>query len=247
MVPMRMRAGVVIAAVGALGVIAVLLQPSAVPPNPTTGPIPRPPGPTAMEEAGRAEEAGPHAPPPRVPRKVPRTRAGLSPAPESRRTEAPAGAGPADADRDVTGAPDTPEGGGPLEQPGLRSAEEPAPPASVSIGAGETQAVPGPVLAPPVLLPEASTYPQDAQTVEVDRSLLTPRIRVVAPEGRVVVRVLVRADGTAAKVEIVATSGHPDLDRAALERAAGWTFQPATRDGVPIDAWVVIAVRFIVP
>ncbi|HET6947917.1 MAG TPA: TonB family protein [bacterium] len=246
MVPMRMRVGVVIAAVGAFGVIAVLRQPSAVPPNPTTGPIPRPPGPTAMEEAGRSEEAGLQAPP-RVPRKVPRARPGLSPAPESRRTEAPAGGGPADADRDVTGAPDAPEGGGPLEQPGLPSAEEPAPPASVSIGAGETQAGPGPVLAPPVLLPEASTYPQDAQTVEVDRSLLTPRIRVVAPEGRVVVRVLVRADGTAAKVEIVATSGHPDLDRAALERAAEWTFQPATRDGIPIDAWVVIAVRFIVP
>ena len=135
----------------------------------------------------------------------------------------------------------------PLEQPGLPSAEEPAPPASVSIGAGETQAVPGPVLVPPVLLPEASTYPQDAQIVEVDRSLLTPRIRVVAPEGRVVVRVLVRADGTAAKVEIVATSGHPDLDRAALERAGAWRFQPATRDGVPIDAWVVIPVRFVVP
>jgi protein TonB len=98
-----------------------------------------------------------------------------------------------------------------------------------------------------VLLTEAPEYPDDAQTVEVDRSLVTPRIRVVAPEGRVVVRVLVRADGTAAKVEIVTTSGHPDLDRAALERAAAWRFQPATQDGVPIDAWVVISVRFVVP
>ena len=244
---MRMRAGMVIAAVGALGVIAALLQPPAVPRNPTTGPATRLPGPTAMEEAGRAEEEGAHASPPRVSRKVPRTRPGPSPAPEIRRTEAPAGAWPADADRDVTGAPDAREGGEPREQPQVRSAEEPAPPAPPSIGAGEAQAVARPVLVPPVLLTDAAAYPQDALTVEVDRSLLTPRIRVVAPEGRVVVRVLVRADGTAAKVEIVATSGHPDLDRAALERAGAWRFQPATRDGVPIDAWVVIPVRFVAP
>jgi protein TonB len=98
-----------------------------------------------------------------------------------------------------------------------------------------------------VLLSEAWGYPVVLQTVELDRSLLTPELRVVAPQGRVVVRVLVRADGTAARVEIATTSGHPGLDRAALERAASWRFRSATRDGVPIDAWAVIPVRFVVP
>lgn len=105
----------------------------------------------------------------------------------------------------------------------------------------------GPVLSPPVLLTATTHYPGDAYSVTVDRSLLTPELRLVVPEGRVVLRVLVRPDGTVERVEVVESSGHPVLDRAAADAARSWKFQPATRDGEPIAAWAIIPVRFVVP
>jgi protein TonB len=70
-------------------------------------------------------------------------------------------------------------------------------------------------------------------------------LHLLASEGRVVIRVLVRGDGTVGTVLVNQSSGNPALDRAAVEAAAFWRFQPATRDGVAIDAWAVIPVRFV--
>ena len=60
------------------------------------------------------------------------------------------------------------------------------------------------------------------------------------------VRALVQADGTAARIEIIATSGSPVLDRAAEAAVRRWLFAPATRDGVPIDAYVTFKIRYVV-
>jgi len=62
-----------------------------------------------------------------------------------------------------------------------------------------------------------------------------------------VVRVFVRADGTVGTVLLSQSSGNSALDRAALEAASSWRFQPATRDGLAIEAWAVIPVRFVLP
>lgn len=102
------------------------------------------------------------------------------------------------------------------------------------------------VLTPPVLVSGSADYPGDAYAVAVDRSRLTPELRLILPEGRVVLRVLVRPDGTVDQVEVAASSGHPELDRAAAEAAQSWQFRPATRDGEPIAAWAVIPVRFVI-
>lgn len=104
-----------------------------------------------------------------------------------------------------------------------------------------------PILRPPVLLTPSAVYPGDAGQVTIDRSRLTPEIRHVAAQGRVVLRVLVRADGAVGGVEVAASSGHPLLDAAAAKASAGWRFQPATRDGDPIEAWALVPVRFVVP
>lgn len=106
-------------------------------------------------------------------------------------------------------------------------------------------ALPTSIVTPPVLLDHSPAYPRDAYIVAVDRSLLIPELRLFASEGRVVVRVLVRTDGTVGTVLVNQSSGNPPLDRAAVEAAASWRFQPATRDGVAIDAWAVIPVRFV--
>lgn len=104
-----------------------------------------------------------------------------------------------------------------------------------------------PILTPPVLQTPVAGYPAEGYRVVVDRAMLTPRLRIEAAQGRVVLRIRVRPDGSVAQVDVVESSGVPVLDQAAARAAAGWIFTPATRDGEPIDAWAVIPVRFVVP
>lgn len=121
----------------------------------------------------------------------------------------------------------------------------PNPPAG---GATDARPAPhAPVLSPPVLLAVPGGAPPDAVRVILDRELLTPRLRVAAAGGTVVLAILVRADGTVAQIQVRVASGHEGLDAAAVSAARRWRFRPATRDGVPIEAWAVIPVRFTVP
>jgi TonB family protein len=98
-----------------------------------------------------------------------------------------------------------------------------------------------------VLLTPVASYPSDVHAVKVDRSDLTPALVNAAAEGMVVLKLLVLADGTVGAVEIVRSSGHQALDAEAVRAGRGWRFEPATRDGRPIEAWVLIPVRFVVP
>ncbi len=56
---------------------------------------------------------------------------------------------------------------------------------------------------------------------------------------------LVGADGSAERVEIVRSSGFDALDRAALETVrTRWRFVAARRAGVRVSSWVVVPIRF---
>ncbi|NMG44549.1 TonB family protein [Aromatoleum toluvorans] len=63
-------------------------------------------------------------------------------------------------------------------------------------------------------------------------------------EGKVTLRVRVRADGRAENVEIAQTSGHPRLDAAARETVLSWRFVPARQGGTPIDSSLLVPVVF---
>lgn len=66
-------------------------------------------------------------------------------------------------------------------------------------------------------------------------------------EGVVVVRVLVGTNGRVTDVTLV-RADHPDLFSATERQArAKWRFHPATRDGVPIESWHDMTVRFEIP
>ena len=62
----------------------------------------------------------------------------------------------------------------------------------------------------------------------------------------VVVAVTVDESGHVSSVEVL-ESGGPDLDGAATGAARGWTFTPATRDGVPLASRIKIPFHFAPP
>lgn len=86
-------------------------------------------------------------------------------------------------------------------------------------------------------------YP-DVVVLTVRRSSLSSEAVLRAPEGRVRLRLLVRADGTVGSVEVLVSSGFPELDRAAADALSRWRFEPATRDGAPTDAYYLVWVTF---
>jgi protein TonB len=64
-------------------------------------------------------------------------------------------------------------------------------------------------------------------------------------QGTVTVRVLVGVDGFVERAEIADSSGFDTLDNAALETVRSrWRFVPARHDGLAIESWVLVPIRF---
>lgn len=63
-------------------------------------------------------------------------------------------------------------------------------------------------------------------------------------EGTVLVMAEVDAGGHVADASVETPSGYRDLDAAALQSIALWTFRPATRDGKPVAKWVKVPIDF---
>ena len=64
-------------------------------------------------------------------------------------------------------------------------------------------------------------------------------------QGTVTVRVLVGADGAVESAEVAESSGFDSLDDAALETVrARWRFVPARHDGLAVESWVLVPIRF---
>ena len=62
--------------------------------------------------------------------------------------------------------------------------------------------------------------------------------------GSVRVLATVAPDGSVERLELAEGSGNRDLDRAAMEAVRRWTFRPATRNGQPVTATVVVPLEF---
>jgi protein TonB len=97
----------------------------------------------------------------------------------------------------------------------------------------------------------ASSEPAGAKVDELPRPLpqnphpeypLDLRRRQIG--GRVLLRVLVQADGRVARVEIQRSSGHAALDESAVSAVRRWRFAAATTEGRPIDHEVLLPVAF---
>jgi TonB family protein len=63
-------------------------------------------------------------------------------------------------------------------------------------------------------------------------------------EGQTLLRVLVSETGAVKRVEVMQSSGHAQLDSAAVEGARDLRFQPAMRAGRRIEVWATVPVAF---
>jgi len=122
-----------------------------------------------------------------------------------------------------------------------------------------------PEMPPPVPMAKASEpvpveLPPADDTAALESSITLPRFsadylnnpppvypalaRRLGEQGRVMLRVLVRADGTPVEVEIDRSSGFARLDRAALDAVRKWRFIPARRGDTPVTAPVLVPISF---
>ena len=135
-------------------------------------------------------------------------------------------------------------------------APEPAPPAPAapSVAPPAPAAPPATVASqnPPGGTPEGATNAVVRADATNNRAALTnsriqypPISRRMREEGRVILRVLVGANGAAKEVQIKTTSGFSRLDNAARDAALrNWRFTPSKRGGQPIDDWYDIPINF---
>ena len=203
--------------------------PAAPPPEPAAA-APPPSAPARAEAPLREENPVSSAPPAaaRAERPPPAPRVKPVPPPEPAppprtKPEPPAEAAPA--------LRALAEGAAPKARP--PEAGERAAPQSASLPAGAEAAPPK---------PSAPGYGHAA--------LGNPPPRYPAParrrglEGSVLLRVHVEADGTADRVEVLESSGHALLDRAARRAVSRWRFTPAKLAGMPVSGTVDVPVSF---
>lgn len=117
-----------------------------------------------------------------------------------------------------------------------------------------------PTAEPEPLAAEVPQVPQEQKAQDKDEPLVEARYNVETlhnpkpsyplaarrrnQEGRVLLTVLVRADGTCGEARLKKTSGFELLDGSALKTVRQWRFVPARRGSDTVDSWVDVPVVF---
>jgi protein TonB len=102
------------------------------------------------------------------------------------------------------------------------------------------------VVAVPAPSPPAKV---DMPTTVADYQTKSPPVypamsKRMGEQGRVVLRVLIGADGVPQQAEVQQSSGHGRLDRAAAEAVMRWRYVPGKRGGVPETMWFQVPIEF---
>ena len=240
--------------------------PNVLPAAGPTSPVLPAAGPTPPEAPIRESRPGararlPGLPPrkPRVPQRPPEI-AETSPAPAQPSADAAAKAPPAKP-APATPLPDTPVGTSP---PQLETVVASAAPGDAPAAPGGTRGVsprlryagdapaapvaPAPGLSSREAAGGAKRAVSAASYTAGHLGNVPPvypyRARRKEIEGRVVLRVQVLPGGTALSVELLSSSGHAILDRAALRAVRAWRFVPARRGGVPVADAIDVPISF---
>lgn len=116
----------------------------------------------------------------------------------------------------------------------------PAMTAPVQTQSQVTVAAPATPPAPKMELPAS-----DADYLQNPRPVYPSMSRRLGEQGKVLVRVLIGADGVAQKAEIKQSSGFDRLDQAAMTTVQKWRYVPGKRGGVPETMWFVVPINFV--
>lgn len=119
------------------------------------------------------------------------------------------------------------------------AAAEPAPDPSPSAPAAAPEAP----AAPPA--PRIEQPSSNAAYLNNPSPGYPPLSRRMGEEGKVVLRVLISADGKPEKIEIHKSSGYERLDRHAQDTVQRWRFVPGKRNGVPEAMWNLVPINFV--
>jgi len=112
----------------------------------------------------------------------------------------------------------------------------PAPPAAEVVAS----APPAPPAPPaPIVLPRF-----DAAYLQNPAPVYPAMARRMGEQGRVLLRVVVKPDGTPDSVALRQSSGSTRLDEAALEAVRKWRFVPARQGSTPVTAAVLVPIVF---
>ncbi|HVZ42822.1 MAG TPA: TonB family protein [Ramlibacter sp.] len=119
--------------------------------------------------------------------------------------------------------------------------QPPAPPIATPVAAEPSPPAPPAAPAPPKIeLPSSdATYLQNPSPV------YPPVSKRMGEQGKVVVRVLIGADGLPQRAEVKVSSGFDRLDRAALDYILKCRYRAGTVNGVPQAMWKDAPVNFV--
>jgi len=128
----------------------------------------------------------------------------------------------------------TPKAEAPQIKATQSSVPAPAAPVAVPVEAKPTPPAPEPV----------SQARFDADYLRNPAPPYPPLARRMGEEGKVLLRVLVNAQGTADSVEIRTSSGSERLDDSAQRTVRNWKFIPAKRGDAAVQSWVLVPIIF---
>ena len=116
---------------------------------------------------------------------------------------------------------------------------EPAPPEPAPLASPSPVPVPAPA-APRIELPSSN-----AAYLNNPAPSYPSISRRMGEQGKVVLRVLISADGVPEKITIQQSSGYDRLDRHAQDTVQRWRFVPGKRNGVAEAMWNLVPINFV--
>jgi protein TonB len=99
------------------------------------------------------------------------------------------------------------------------------------------------VVAPPA--PKVELPSSDADYLNNPKPRYPPISKRMGEQGKVLIRTLISADGTAKEASIFKSSGFDRLDQTALETALKWRYVPGKRAGVAEAMWFNVPFTFV--
>lgn len=115
------------------------------------------------------------------------------------------------------------------------------PPLDLGANGTATSSPADPPVPPAPVMVEASVDPRFASALQPQ---YPPAERRAEVSGVVQVRVLIGTDGRVKAVERVASASNGLFEATRRQALSRWRFRPATRDGVAVESWKTMTVRF---